>query len=482
MMNFNHKTFDDSYLFNKEQDKTLSMNRSLVNFVVNGQRIDKSSPSFRPIIEDVKRMQNSSILHTVLMMDNVVLCYDNVELPRTFKVFEAKDLREGRNGQRKVFIDVTNLITVKDGYFYCKKIDWLISYLFAALGYLLYRHAPYKLLNNSNITISATECFVSLFDYVIDYLRIIGYSQNKTKISYMIALYFQYHLLGKQIDTYTKNIAAKVAGISTTDTRAFELYYKVEDFNDIDSFVTMLADVFKLKGLTTEVFIHKWMHLIGTNTPYATELFTSFSSILTHAYCGSYIVNQKQIERCCGKAMVTYSVALLKIGVEEFDKRGFMENMEFEETVGRDKSSCTLAEAVANRRKVPEDCKFVKSDYASKAATKERVNKMVAYYRSTEQESKIGRKIVEAANGANTAMNHFAVKGESSLYEFGVLEIILRVGKEYLESSDKRELNNLFRENYDKYSDNAKESYDDKEKGKRFRKIAMEIHNCLKYV
>ena len=134
--------------------------------------------------------------------------------------------------------------------------------------------------------------------------------------------------MGKDLDNYAKNIAAKIANIPQNNIKAYDLYYDLEDFANIDTFITFLADTFKLKGLTTEVFISKWLYLYQTGTQYGTELFTSFIVIQVNAYCGSYIVNQKQIERCCGSSMVNLANAVLKLGVDELDKRAYMESSE----------------------------------------------------------------------------------------------------------------------------------------------------------
>ena len=36
--------------------------------------------------------------------------------------------------------------------------------------------------------------------------------------------------------------------------------------------------------------------------------------MITDAYCGAYINNQKTIEKICGKNLITYSKAILSIG------------------------------------------------------------------------------------------------------------------------------------------------------------------------
>lgn len=481
MINPTYKTYDDSALYNYKGEAN-KITGKIVDFILNADRINKSHDAFRGVIEDEKRMQRSSILHTVMMMDDVELCIGKVELSRAFKVFAAKDMKEGKNGKIKIFIDVTNLIVLKDGYFICKKIDVLVTYLFGALAYLLYLKAPIKLLNNSNITISGTECFVSMVDYILDYLRIIGYSQNKAKICYLAALYFQVQFLGKDIDTYAKNLAAKVAGLSTNDTRGFDLYYEKEkDFVSIFSFISLISETFKLKDLTPEVFINKWMYSYGTGTQYAMELFTSLAYVLIAAYCGSYIVGQKQIERCCGRSMVSFAESILRVGTEEFDRRGYMEASEFDKTIPRSKNTELLREAFLKRKKVPDDCKFKKEDFASKSKIKERCDNVLKFYRTTEQENKLSKVFKLAAYGAMGAQGQWNVNGTEGIYEKGVTEVILKAGKGYFNKGDKNLLYNEIKYSCSDLEESLK-TLVDKEKKKRASTCLVELRACLKYL
>lgn len=479
MNNPRYKTYDDSALYNYKGESN-KINGKLVDFILNADRINKHHESFSGIIEDEKRTQRSSILHTVMMMDKVELCIGKVELSRAFKVFAAKDMREGKNGKIKIFIDVTNLITYQDGYFVCKKIDVLITYLFGALAYLLYLDSPVKLLNNSNVTISGTECFVSMVDYILDYLRIIGYSQNKAKICYLAALYYQVNFLDKEIDTYTMNMAAKVAGLSTVDTRGFDLYYnKDTDFVSIFSFINLITTTFKLKDLTPEVFINKWMYSYGTGTQYGMELFTSFAYVLIAAYCGSYIVGQKQIERCCGKSMVNFAESILKLGTEEFDRRGYMEAAEFERYNHKvDKATHDLRESFLKRNKVPDDCKFTPADYGSKSKTKTKCDNIIKYYTSTNQEKKIGKVMYRVVYGAMGAQGQYNVNGDRSAYENGVIAITIKAGMKYM---DQKQLNIIKAEikNSCRALEDAIDKMEDKEKKKRFSEALVELRKCL---
>jgi hypothetical protein len=415
------------------------------------------------------------------MSNKVQLCIDpkNQGLPRSFKVFTVKDIRTNKSDT--VFIDVTGIITLNDGYFSCRKIDILITYLFGALSDLLYLLEPVKLINNSNISISATECFVSLFGGILDYLRIIGYSQNKEKILYLSGLYFLHNVMGKEIDTYTKNISAKISGISSQDTKAFDLYYDINDFSNINTFITMISNTFKLKGLTTEVFCNQWLIYYGKGTHFAQELFTSFSQLIIFAYCGSYVVNQKQIERCCGSSMVKYCKDILKLGVDTFDNRGYLENSDLASLERRDSNTISLAESILNRNKVPEDAKFTADDFKSKSKAKERAKKLMAYYRSVEQESKISKKMSQNISSAMRYMNTYISKGEN-VYEDGVTLTLVKDSYKYLDEKDKRNLGNDIKHSCENFTESLKKNAADKEKCKRISKSLVELRKCLQYL
>ena len=223
-MSFEIKTYKDSYLYNNKITKANQAggsknNAVLKDFIMNAHRVeDKQAESFRGILEDVKRQQMSSVLYTVLLLDNVQICINKSELPRAFKVFEAKDVLNGKKST--VFIDCTGLIEYKNGYYYCRKVDVFVTYLLEALIYILYRNANMKIMNNSNVTINATECYVSMFNFVLDYLRIIGYSENKNKISYLVALFFLTNMMSKPLDNYARSVAAAISGIDKKNIEA----------------------------------------------------------------------------------------------------------------------------------------------------------------------------------------------------------------------------------------------------------------------
>lgn len=479
MNKFVRKNYDNSFLFGQEINLH---HKKMIEFIMKSERIvDKKSDAFRGIVEDVKRYQKSSVLYSILLRDDVVLCMNNIEMPAAFKVFEAKDLLTDK--KPKVFIDVSKLIVKENDYYVCRKIDVLITYLLAAATYLLYRINPYKLVNNSNISIAGTECYVAMFDYIIDYLRIIGYSTNKPKISYLAGLFYLHNMMGKDIDNYTKNIAAKVAGLNRSDVNAFDLYYDENTFTNIDAFLTTVINTFNLKGLTTEVFIAKWMYQFGKGSYYGTELFTSFSTVITNAYCGSYVNNQKQIERCCGKSMVRYTTSLIQIATEELDARYYMGEAELASLVRRDKATLDLKESFLSKKKIPEEAKFIASDYESKSKMKSRLSSVKKYYMGSEQEDKLSNICVQAVKKSVIAMNAHISKDQNE-YEVGTTELVLKELGKYLNDKDKRNLNGDIKNKIEYYQDNLEKSRlkVDKEKTKKYSEAIKELRKCMQYL
>ena len=414
MSEFTIKTYKDSYLYknklrNVDSDENKN-NKVIMDYITTSNRIDKESEAFVGIVEDIKRMQTSTIVFQILRMDNVVLCIGNYELPRSFKVLEAKDPKNGR--KPTIFIDCTGLIEYRNGFYICKKVDVLVAYLYNALVYLIYRYAPMKMINNSDLVISATTCYVSLFTYIIDYLRIIGYAENKSKISYLVGLYFLHNMLGRDLDSYTKNIAARVAGIELKNIPSYDLYIEDRMFFDINEFVKVLAETFRLKGLNLQVFMNKWINLIGIGTQYAVELFTNFGMLLTSAYSGAYIVNQRQIERNCGTNLVKFNNALKNVGINTFSGI-FKEDIEI-----HDKESRLKAKVFAERNN--ETPKSKKSDFKSIEEVVNTTEAIKNFYNTTKQLQKLPKAVLHIFENGCEVLDKY-VMWEDSIYQEGSL-------------------------------------------------------------
>lgn len=307
------KNFGDSYLYNKGD-----FEKTLMEFMMKAEIIDKSNPSFEDIKYEVKRRQVTSSLLKVLMSDKIVLIRNNVGLSRAFKVFAAKDIISG-DKRVKVFIDVSDIIKSDSGNYtiVSRNVDILVSYLLNAMNTLIYYVEPSRLLNNTSLIDSGTQAFSDLFTYVIDYLRVGGVDNVRERTKYMSALYYQCGLLCKDLTDSVRNRAKKISGINQREADIIETLMGPDPFNDINTFITALSKVLRIEGqLKLDNFIEKWAFIFGSGTQYGTELYTCFASILTNAYVGSYINNQKTIEKVLGRTLVEFTNALFKVGSE----------------------------------------------------------------------------------------------------------------------------------------------------------------------
>jgi hypothetical protein len=445
------KSYNDSYLYNLEQKRH---NQLLSQFIIQADRIeDKTSSEFNGISEEIKRLQRSNVLYALMMRDDVVLCINNKEMPRAFKVFMAKDLREGQNARRKVFIDLTGIVTLKDGFYVCKNPQYLITYLFQGLCYYLYEFDTTRLLNNSNITISGAEAFSAMFSYIIDYMRIVGYEQNKIKIAYMSVLYYMKNVMGKELDQYSKNVAAKIAGVPTSNINAYDMYYKEEDFANINTFVTAIAENFKLKGLTTEVFVQKWAYAFTPSAMYACELFTSFGGVLVATYVGAYLVNQKQIEKICGNSMIKFSTEIINLG-SDFILDKYRES--FDNWTSKDAQ--IIKEALTKKAgPVPEDAKIKPVDYQTKPSLLSRTKKLIEHYTSINEKEKLSKELSKHGIGVSK-MYKKSITSKRNAYQKGTLPEYCKLISKHLNKKDEEKLYHELSISYGKMSKDMSDS------------------------
>ena len=312
-MDYNLKNFSDSFLYNKSGSE-----KSIMDFMMNSEIVNKNHESFEDIKYEIKRRQVTSSLMKVLLSEHIVLLIGKTELSRAFKVFAAKDIISGDN-KTKVFIDVTNIIKSQNGNYTMnsRNADILVSYLLSALNIRIYYAQPQRLLNNTSLIEAGTKAFSDMFTYIIDYLRIGGVDNVRERTKYLSALYYQCGLLGKEFTDSTRNRARKLAGLNERESDIVETLMGPDAFKDINNFIISLSKVLRIEGeLKLDVFIEKWMFAYGSGTQYATELYTSFASLLTNAYVGSYINNQKTIEKILGRTLVEFTNALFRVGSE----------------------------------------------------------------------------------------------------------------------------------------------------------------------
>lgn len=306
------KNYDQSFLYGKADYGT-----ELFQYIMKADRIDKSSTGFDEIRYLVKRNQITSCLGALLDKQSVILMLPNKPLPRAFKVFAGKDIREDKN--TKVFIDCSEIIKFQNNAYVIKQMDVekFISYLACALNTIIYHVDPTIILNNSQLVNSSTKAFAKLCTNIIDYMRIGGVDNVRSKMLYMSALYYQIGMLKKDDNDTAEQKALKISKLSKREAELIRVQLPEASFENINTFVEAIAKVLRVEGLLKlDNFIDKWLFLYGSGTQFATEIYTAFANLLINAYVGAYLNNQKQIEKIAGRSMVEYCNVLFRVGGE----------------------------------------------------------------------------------------------------------------------------------------------------------------------
>lgn len=312
------KNFASTYLYSKYNQ----YEQQTIDFILKAERIDQNLPEFEDIVYEVKKRAVSPALVKVLSSSNVVLMRSAKPLSKAFKVFCAKDIKN--DGQMRVFIDVSGIIRMdeKSGKYVCgrNEIDIFVSYLVDAMSTFIY-YSPKgtdRIVGNAKIRSVGAKAFADLFSHIVDYLcKISTISGSKNKCNYMASMYYLVNLLGaSETSDATKAVARKVADISEREAEIIDIQMKPNSYLNIKFFVDTVADVLHLNKLTLDTVVEKWMYVYGTGTVFALELLPAFSNMLTDAYVGAYINNQKTIEKIAGTGMVEFTKTILTIGAE----------------------------------------------------------------------------------------------------------------------------------------------------------------------
>lgn len=308
------RNYGDTYFYSKGKYE-----EAVYKFIMSAERVDKNDKSFEDIRYEVKRRQIYKSIVNVLDNQNILLLYnENGPLPRSFKIFTCKDPKSG-DGKKKVFIDVTGIISQVDGAYTIKSrsVDTFIAYLIAAMIEAIYYTDPNKLVNKNDIIVSGGKCFAKLVFYIIDYLRIGNVEKVREKTLYLASRYYEECLLGKSGET-VENRAKNLSGLTKREIDVLNLYIDPDSFKNIDTFICTLSKALKDDRLNTTIFFEKWRWLFGASTAFATELFTVFAKMITDVYAATYINNQKTIENVTKPTYIEFSKALLQIGSELF--------------------------------------------------------------------------------------------------------------------------------------------------------------------
>lgn len=308
------KPMSDSYLFSKTD-----ASKKMYGFVVSAERLDINSPEMEDIKYMIKRNQYTSVLVRLVENPNVILVRSDRPMPRAFKTFAFTDVKESSQSQQiKIFIDVSEIVRKEGSMYTIRSTDFIkmVAYLVSALGIIIYYGKPTALLNNNAMLNNGTEAYAKLFTNIIDYLRIGATDKIREKTLYMSSLYYQINVLKKDTTDSVLTRAEKISGLTK---RECDVIYSMMDthcFDDINCFIKTVADVLNTRELNTDNFVDKWTFLYGVSTQFAPEIYTAFNTMLTNAYVGAYLNNQKTIEKIVNREMVEYTKALFKIGDE----------------------------------------------------------------------------------------------------------------------------------------------------------------------
>lgn len=312
------KTYAGTYLYNRYNE----YEQKIFSFIMEGTEVIKTDPGFEDIRYEIKRRNMGNSLVKLLDSKHVILLIGKDPMARAFKVFCARDVKNPKSDKKKVFIDCTNIITrdPKSGVYVCNRnnIDIFVSYLVSAMHTYIYYVDENRIINNSKIMTVGTQAFATLFTFVVDSAcKISSMPSTKNKCMYLASLYYLSNLLGKDhTSDGCRAIAKKVSGLSDREAGLVDIQIDSNTMTNIKFFVETLSDVIHTSKLTLDVVVERWMYKYGPGTVFALELFPAFATMLTDAYVGAYINNQKSIEKIAGPSMVEFTKALLSIGAE----------------------------------------------------------------------------------------------------------------------------------------------------------------------
>lgn len=304
------KTYNETFIYTK-----FPYDENIFRFLMGADRIDKDSPKFEDVRYEFKKRQPDASLLKVLNSKNVILCTsDRLNLNTQFRVVCARDPRF-KGSDYKIFIDCTGLVvTDKTGNYVCKNSDILVSHVINAMVTMIYQKAENQILATSLVK-QSMEAFAALFTHVIDYLTKISVIPSiKDKCRYLACIYFVENILQKDFNEGAKNIAGGICNLSEREQDTILAQVDDEDFESIKSFIAKLAVLIKAPSLKIDNVIDKWMYLYGTNTVFALEYYPALSAMLTDAYNGAYINNQKTIEKVVGNTLVSYTKDVIAKG------------------------------------------------------------------------------------------------------------------------------------------------------------------------
>lgn len=295
------------YLYSKMNGYT----KVMADAILHAKRIDRNTTEFAEDVGlEIKRSKAPIYLLKILNSKNTHLIQPENPLPKPIRVFAAKDIK----GNKKInaFIDISNIITQTNNNRYKVNTSVLIAYLLSAKHNMMYYGIPGAFSNKSQLVLLETRAFAKLFTHVIDYLGNISViPENREKMMYLSAEYFLYNHLKLTDDDRIHEIAMRVADITESQQNIFNIVSDGKDLKTLPGFVDAVKTIFKMNKLTLSLVIEKWMFLYGAATVLSLEFLPSFLTMITDAYSGVYLNNQKSIEKILAKDLVELGKMLI---------------------------------------------------------------------------------------------------------------------------------------------------------------------------
>lgn len=295
------------YLYSKMNGYT----KVMADAILHAKRIDRNTTEFAEDVGlEIKRSKAPIYLLKILNSKNTHLLQPENPLPKPIRVFAAKDIK----GNKKInaFIDISNIITETNNNRCKVNTSVLIAYLLSAKHNMMYYGIPGAFSNKSQLVLLETRAFAKLFTHVIDYLGNISViPENREKMMYLSAEYFLYNHLKLTDEDRIHEIAMKVADINESQQNIFNIVSDGKDLKTLPGFVDTVKTIFKMNKLTLSLVIEKWMFLYGAATVLSLEFLPSFLTMITDAYSGVYLNNQKSIEKILAKDLVELGKMLI---------------------------------------------------------------------------------------------------------------------------------------------------------------------------
>ena len=301
------KTYGDCILYNKYP----AYNKVLMDGILSTS-IDKGVDEVDDIVYEIKRTRVNKNLLKVLTSPKTILIRPEKPMPKPFVVFVAKDPKA--KNERHLFIDVSNCISTSSKGGYIVNSTRLISHLISGWSNMAYSAGQINP-HSANKLESAATCFAKLFTHVIDYVgKISVVADARDKCMYLSTRYF-FENLAQMNEDRSREIARKKVGWSEAKegTMDYMLVSNKKDnpFANIRMFAHLMHETFKLEKLNLDGLVETWMYLYGPGTVFAIEYLPALMTMLTDAYTGGFINNQKTIEKICGKDMIDFSKSLI---------------------------------------------------------------------------------------------------------------------------------------------------------------------------